>query len=246
MQTGEGKTLTSTLPLYLNALTKKPVHLVTVNDYLVQRDCEWIGTIFRWLGLNVQALTNQTPPHLRKNVYHADIVYGTASEFGFDYLRDNSMAQTAEEQCQRGYHFAIIDEIDSILIDEARTPLIISGPVSESRQMYEMLKSPVEDLVRLQRDFCNKLATDAKKILEQLNRFEEGTLKKLSKEEEEKEQEAFRKLWQVSKGFPAHKILKRVKENLTLGQVLRNGISIFMESKIKTSAQKRLQRSILL
>jgi len=128
MQTGEGKTLTSAMPLYLNALTGNPVHLVTVNDYLAKRDAEWIGSIFKWLGLSVAVLTNQTPIEKRKELYLADIVYGTASEFGFDYLRDNSMATTKEHQCQRGYYFAIIDEVDSILIDEARTPLIISGP----------------------------------------------------------------------------------------------------------------------
>lgn len=127
MQTGEGKTLTASMPLFLNALAGEPVHLVTVNDYLASRDCEWIGEIFRWLGLTVKSLTNNVPPHERKEVYQADIVYGTASEFGFDYLRDNSMAHSIEEQCQRGYHFAIIDEVDSILIDEARTPSLSLG-----------------------------------------------------------------------------------------------------------------------
>jgi len=100
MMTGEGKTLTASMPLYLNALTGKPVHLVTVNDYLAQRDCEWNGSIFRWLGLRVDALTNATPHFKRREVYAADVVYGTASEFGFDYLRDNSMAQSADDQCQ--------------------------------------------------------------------------------------------------------------------------------------------------
>lgn len=214
MQTGEGKTLTAAMPLYLNALTGKPVHLVTVNDYLAQRDCEWIGTIFRFLGLRVEALTNNTSHHLRKSVYEADIVYGTASEFGFDYLRDNSMAQTKEEQCQRGYYFAIVDEIDSILIDEARTPLIISGPASGSRQMYDALQKPVAHMVRFQRDLCNKLATEARKMLENLGRLSEAKEKrKLSKEEEIQEKEAFRKLWLVTKGTPHNKILKRIKEN---------------------------------
>ncbi len=164
MQTGEGKTLTASMPLYLNALTGKPVHLVTVNDYLAKRDCEWIGTIFRFLGLRVEPLLNSTPPQLRKMVYEADIVYGTASEFGFDYLRDNSMAHSKEEQSQRGYYFAIVDEIDSILIDEARTPLIISGPSANSRQMYDALKDDAANLVRHQRDLCNKLASDARKV----------------------------------------------------------------------------------
>jgi preprotein translocase subunit SecA len=214
MQTGEGKTLTASMPLYLNALTGKPVHLVTVNDYLAQRDCDWIGSIFRWLGLRVEALTNNTPPQMRKYVYDADILYGTASEFGFDYLRDNSMAQSAEEQCQRGHYFAIIDEVDSILIDEARTPLIISGPAGNSRQMYDILKEDVSRVVRIQRDHCNRLATEARKTLESTGRLDEVKQeRKLSKEEETAEKEALRKLWLVSKGAPNNKILKRVREN---------------------------------
>ena len=213
MQTGEGKTLTASMPLYLNALTGKPVHLVTVNDYLVQRDCEWTGEIFRWLGLSVSALTSNTPHHLRKNVYASDIVYGTSSEFGFDYLRDNSMAQSKEDQCQRGHYFAIIDEVDSILIDEARTPLIISGPSGVSRQLYDELKEDISNLVRHQRDLCNRLATDARKTLEKFDHFSEIPQEnKLSKEEENEEKEAFRKLWLVSKGTPQNKILKRVRE----------------------------------
>ncbi len=214
MHTGEGKTLTAALPLYLNALTGKPVHLVTVNDYLVQRDSEWVGAIFRWLGLTVSALTGGTPQHIRRNVYLADIVYGSASEFGFDYLRDNSMAQSSADQCQRGYYFAIIDEVDSILIDEARTPLIISGPSPNSRQMYDELKDGVATLVRHQRDLSNRFATEARKVLEKLGRLEETPSdKKLNKEEEEEESEAFRKLWLVSKGMPQNKLLKRMREH---------------------------------
>lgn len=214
MQTGEGKTLTAALPLYLNALTGLPVHLVTVNDYLAQRDCEWVGAIFRWLGLNVATLTSQTPHQIRKTIYNADIVYGTSSEFGFDYLRDNSMAQSKDEQCQRGYYFAIIDEVDSILIDEARTPLIISGPSSVSRQKYDELKGDVSTLVRLQRDTCNSMATEARKVLEKLGSLEETAEKrKLSKAEEEEESEALRKLWLVGKGMPHNKVLKRLREH---------------------------------
>ena len=217
MMTGEGKTLTSSMPLYLNALTGKPVHLVTVNDYLAQRDCEWIGSIFRWLGLRVEPLVNATPHFKRKEVYEADIVYGTASEFGFDYLRDNSMAQSAADQCQRGYYFAIIDEVDSILIDEARTPLIISGPTSSgSKQMYDQLQEPVAHMVRFQRDLCNKHANDARKVLENLGRFAEGEPRKLSKTEEAEEKEAFSKIWLVSKGMPNNKVLKRIKEDPNL------------------------------
>lgn len=208
MQTGEGKTLTAVMALYLNALTGKPVHLVTVNDYLAKRDCEWVGTILRWLGLTTGALTNSVPIEDRKKIYASDVVYGTSSEFGFDYLRDNSMAMTQFDQVQRGYYFAIIDEVDSILIDEARTPLIISGPVPDSRQMYDELKEGVSELVRRQRDFCNRLATEARKTLDLV-----GELDKKDKKQEEAQQEAYRKLWLVGKGTPQNKVLKRAKEN---------------------------------
>lgn len=214
MQTGEGKTLTASMPLYLHAITGRPVHLVTVNDYLAKRDCEWIGSIFQKLGLTVASLTNDIHPHERKEVYACDIVYGTASEFGFDYLRDNSMSTHKNEQVQRGHYFAMVDEIDSILIDEARTPLIISGPVNGSRQMYDELKDGVAFLVRIQRDHCNRLATDARRTLESLGLLEETEAKiKLSKADEEKRKETFKKLWLVGKGTPRNKILKRLKEN---------------------------------
>lgn len=213
MQTGEGKTLTATMPLYLNALTGRPVHLVTVNDYLAQRDCEWVGTIFRWLGLTTGALTNEVPQEERKKIYEADIVYGTASEFGFDYLRDNSMVSSKRDQVQRGFYYAIIDEVDSILIDEARTPLIISGPVPVSRQMYDELKGGVNELVRKQRDLCNRLATEARKILERPEDQESEQKEKKTKKEQELEEEALRKLWLVGKGTPQNKILRRIKED---------------------------------
>ena len=210
MHTGEGKTITAVMPLYLNALSGKPVHLVTVNDYLAQRDCEWVGTILRWLGLTTGALTNNVPVDNRKQIYACDVVYGTSSEFGFDYLRDNSMAMTKHDQVQRGYFFAIIDEVDSILIDEARTPLIISGPVPDSKQMYDELKEGVAELVRRQRDLCNRLATDARKMLDQIAA---NPSTKRDKKQEEAELEAYRKLWLVGKGTPQNKILKRLKEN---------------------------------
>ncbi len=215
MQTGEGKTLTAVLPLYLNALKEEPVHLVTVNDYLAQRDCEWVGTILRWLGLTTGSLTTSTPQDERKAIYRRDIVYGTASEFGFDYLRDNSMATRKEEQVQRGFFYAIIDEVDSILIDEARTPLIISGPVPVSRQMYDELEGGVADLVRRQRDLCNRFATEARKVLEKPEVIEgqEHAQEKKSKQQIEAEETAVRKLWLVAKGTPNNKILKRLKED---------------------------------
>lgn len=214
MQTGEGKTLTASMPLYLNALTGKPTHLVTVNDYLAQRDCDWVGAIFRWLGLSVNALTNSTPHHMRKEVYASDVVYGTASEFGFDYLRDNSMAQSLEDQCQRGHYFAIVDEIDSILIDEARTPLIISGPAGGSRQMYDELKEDVATLVKLQREHCSRLVNEAKRTLDKLEPiFAQGSTTKPTKEQEEERALALKNMWLVSKGMPQNKILKRIKED---------------------------------
>jgi preprotein translocase subunit SecA len=241
MQTGEGKTLTASMPLYLNALTERPVHLVTVNDYLVARDCEWIGAIFQFLGLTVGALTNATPHHLRKTVYASDILYGTASEFGFDYLRDNSMAQNKEDQCQRGHYFAIVDEIDSILIDEARTPLIISGPSSVSRQMYDTLKDSVADLVRHQRDLCNKLASDARKVLEKLSSLDETPQeRKLTKEQESEEKEALRKCWLVSKGTPHNKILKRIRENPTLRAQIEKWDTYFYGDTNKEERAKAL------
>lgn len=210
MQTGEGKTLTATLPLYLNALAGEPVHLVTVNDYLVNRDCQWVGSILRWLGLKTGVLTNDTPQHKRKEVYAADVVYGTAAEFGFDYLRDNSMAGSKEDQVQRGYFFAIVDEIDSILIDEARTPLIISGPTPKSFQMYAELKEGAALLVKMQRDLAGRIATEAKKTLDPYMQAEE--LPK-DKKELEKLREACKRLWLVSKGMPHNKVLRRAKEN---------------------------------
>src|ERR671924_2277939 len=125
MATGEGKTLVATLPLYLNALTGRGAHLVTVNDYLARRDAEWMGQLYTFLGLTVGCIQHDQEPNERREQYACDITYGTNSEFGFDYLRDNGMATTREQQVQRGYCYAIVDEVDSILIDEARTPLII-------------------------------------------------------------------------------------------------------------------------
>src|ERR1700750_3133580 len=135
MKTGEGKTLTSVLPAYLNALTGKGVHVVTVNDYLAKRDSEWMGRVHHFLGLEVGVILAQMPPEERRKQYEADITYGTNNEFGFDYLRDK-MAWGLEECVQRGHRFAIVDEVDSILIDEARTPLIISGPAEQSARWY--------------------------------------------------------------------------------------------------------------
>jgi preprotein translocase subunit SecA len=147
MKTGEGKTLTSILPAYLNALTGDGVHIVTVNDYLAQRDAEWMGQVHRFLGLSVGVILPNRPSAEHKAAYECDITYGTNNEFGFDYLRDN-MAWTAEDLVQRGHHFAIVDEVDSILIDEARTPLIISGPAEQSAKWYQEFARVVGRLER--------------------------------------------------------------------------------------------------
>ena len=147
MKTGEGKTLVATLPVYLNALTGKGVHVVTVNDYLAERDSEWMGQIYEFLGLSVGVIKSGMTPEERKKAYEADVTYGTNNEFGFDYLRDN-MARDPENVVQRGHHYAILDEVDSILIDEARTPLIISGPVQESTSDYKKFNRIVPKLVK--------------------------------------------------------------------------------------------------
>src|SRR5215203_6198116 len=136
MKTGEGKTLVATLPLYLNALAGYGCHLVTVNDYLARRDAEWMGQIYRFLGMEVGVVVPQVDdPESKRSAYQADITYGTNNEFGFDYLRDN-MALSNVEQVQRGHFFAIVDEVDSILVDEARTPLIISGRADDAQELY--------------------------------------------------------------------------------------------------------------
>ena len=135
MKTGEGKTLVSTMPAYLNALGGKGVHLVTVNDYLAKRDSEWMGPIYRTLGVSVGLIQGQMSPEERRPAYAADLTFGTNNEFGFDYLRDN-MAMQFDDMVQRGHHYGIVDEVDSILIDEARTPLIISGMVADSAKWY--------------------------------------------------------------------------------------------------------------
>ena len=148
MKTGEGKTLVSTLPVYLNALGGKGVHVVTVNDYLARRDAEWMGQVHRFLGLTVGRVSPEIDDwQAKKDAYDSDVTYGTNTEFGFDYLRDN-MARSLEHMVQRGHAFAIVDEVDSILIDEARTPLIISGPSSESARLYYQFAGVARSLIR--------------------------------------------------------------------------------------------------
>ncbi|MBP5786457.1 MAG: preprotein translocase subunit SecA, partial [Kiritimatiellae bacterium] len=188
MATGEGKTLVATLPVYLNALTGKGVHVVTVNDYLARRDAQWVGEVYRWLGLTVGCIQNEMRPAERREQYACDITYGTNAEFGFDYLRDMGMAYRPEEMVQRGWNYAIVDEVDSILIDEARTPLIISGPVPYSTDQYRAVQRAVERMVRRQRDLCTRLMQEAKAALDRGD-----------------DDEAMVKLYQVSQGQPKNK-----------------------------------------
>ena len=202
MATGEGKTLVATLPLYLNALTGKNCQLVTVNDYLARRDSEWMGHLYRWLGLTVGCIQNQMPGDERTAAYGCDITYGTASEFGFDYLRDNGMALSPDEQVQRDHYFCIVDEIDSILIDEARTPLIISGPVAEEREpAFPRLRQPVAGLVELQIRLVTRLMNEAREELEKLPENKEPSADSLDK------------LWLAAHGMPRNRIFLRLMEN---------------------------------
>ena len=165
MATGEGKTLVATLPVFLNALAGKGVHMVTVNDYLAKRDAEWMGPMYQFHGLSVDCIDSHQPnSEARRNAYLADITFGTNNEYGFDYLRDN-MASSPSDLVQRKHHFAIVDEVDSVLIDDARTPLIISGPVPKGDdQLFEEYRPSIEFLYGLQRDFVTKLVAEARKL----------------------------------------------------------------------------------
>jgi len=165
MATGEGKTLVATMPLYLNALARRGAHLVTVNDYLARRDSEWMGEIYKFLGLTVGCIQQGMDPPARRAQYECDITYGTNNEFGFDYLRDN-MSVRPEHRVQRGFAYAIVDEVDSVLVDEARTPLIISGPVEHSDQAFDELKPLVERLVRAQSQLVTKLFGESETLLQ--------------------------------------------------------------------------------
>jgi preprotein translocase subunit SecA len=176
MATGEGKTLVATFPAYLNALTGRGVHVVTVKDYLAARDSEWMGEVYRFLNLTVGCVQNGQNPEVRRMQYTCDITYGTNSEMGFDYLRDNGMASSKAEQVQRGHSYAIVDEVDSILIDEARVPLIIAGPATVSTHQYDKFKPAIERLVYAQNVEANRWGADAKKQIEDANYAEAGRL----------------------------------------------------------------------
>ena len=211
MATGEGKTLVATLPVYLNALTGRGVHVVTVNDYLAARDSEWMGAVYKFLGLTVGCILHDQSPAVRREQYNCDITYGTNAEFGFDYLRDNGMASRAEEQVQRGHYFAIVDEVDSILIDEARTPLIISGPavVGAENDQYAKFKSTIESLVRNQERLCNRFINEAQDLLKKL-RPEDGSR---PEHPDELEREIGLLLYRVKLGQPRSADLARLLED---------------------------------
>ncbi len=207
MKTGEGKTLVATMPVYLNALTGRGVHVVTVNDYLAQRDSEWMGRIYTELGLTVGCILNYMDSEERKRQYACDITYGTNNEFGFDYLRDN-MALSADEQVQRDHYYAIVDEVDNILIDEARTPLIISGPVQSSRhEKFDQLNPAVSVLVRLQRETISEILA---KLPDDPN-------------EVKNEEESARLLYIASQGMPKNRRLRKLLEEPGYQKLLQSG-----------------------
>jgi preprotein translocase subunit SecA len=215
MATGEGKTLVATLPIYLNALTAKGVHLVTVNDYLARRDSEWMGPVFTTLGLTVGCIQNSMDFTQRRAAYACDITYGTNNEFGFDYLRDN-MARHRDHRVQRGHHYAIVDEVDSVLIDEARTPLIISGPVEHSLQKYDEMRPDVDRVVRNQLQLTNQILAEAEALVK----------------DPEKEYEAGFKLLQVRRGAPKNKrFLKLVAEDPGLKRLITRVEMDYMRDK---------------
>ena len=232
MATGEGKTLVSTLPAYLNALAGQGVHIVTVNDFLARRDCEWMAPIYEFLGITVDCIEYYEPnSEERKQAYLADITYGTNNEFGFDYLRDN-MAREPEEIVQRAHHFAMVDEVDSVLIDDARTPLIISGPTPKGdiHQFFEM-KPFVEKLVNAQKQYVNKALARCKDMLSKVD--------KLSKDEEK---EAGTLLLQCYRGLPKNKALIKFLSETGNRAFLQKWENYYMQeqSKYMPEADKEL------
>lgn len=212
MKTGEGKTLVATLPVYLNALTGRGVHLVTVNDYLAERDSEWMGRIYTELGLTVGCILNSMNSDERKEMYSRDITYGTNNEFGFDYLRDN-MAIVAEDQVQHEYYYCIVDEVDNILIDEARTPLIISGPVSSSRhEKYDKLNPAIASLVRYQRENVTRILSELPDSLNDVK----------------KPEELAKKLYVASQGMPKNRRLRKLLEDVAYQRLMQQGEREFL------------------
>ncbi len=225
MGTGEGKTLVATLPLFLNALTGRGAHLVTTNDYLARRDGEWMGELYKFLGLTVGIIQHDQYPDLRREQYYCDITYGMNSEFGFDYLRDNGMATSAEQQVQRGHAFAIVDEVDSILIDEARVPLIISGPVTVSTHQFDKYKPMVEQIVKKQAMLVNRLASEAHQL------FEQGKAAS-TKEDQARIEDAARLMCKVKWGQPLNKgFLKAMEDPDKRRAIEKMELSFYADTK---------------
>ena len=221
MATGEGKTLVATMPLYLNALEGNGAHLITVNDYLAKRDAEWMGGVYEFLGLSVGVIQTGMEPLERRNAYNADITYGTNNEFGFDYLRDN-MAVVPEHRVQRGHFYAIVDEVDSVLIDEARTPLIISGAVErEGTHKFDEYKPKVQALFRAQTRLVNALFSEAEQLLKEVE----------EEHDREKEYQAGIKLLQVQRGAPKHKRLMKLKKETGIIKLIERVENDFLRDK---------------
>jgi len=230
MATGEGKTLVAILPLYLNALPGKGAHLVTVNDYLARRDSEWVAQILRWLGLTVGVIEHDMDNAARRAAYQCDVTYGTNNEFGFDYLRDN-MVVHRDDRVQRPHYFAIVDEVDSVLIDEARTPLIISGPVAQSFQHFDRLVGPVEALVRRQNQIVSRFLDEAEAALKSGN--------------DQDLYQAGVRLLQVQRGAPRHKrLLKMTSDEPELKKLILRVEGDFMRDKRLHEADDDLLYSI--
>jgi preprotein translocase subunit SecA len=232
MKTGEGKTLVATLPLYLNALTGRGCHLVTVNPYLAERDAEWMGPIFGFHGMTVDCI-DRYDPHTpeRKEAYECDIIYGTNNEFGFDYLRDNSFVVRPEQLQQQGHHFAIIDEIDSVLIDEARTPLIISGPVpDQENDQYHALRDPVEKLVRAQRKLVRKLVKEAEELLDEKEEAEEAGDAKRAQQAAD---EAGLALLRATRGYPKNRRLRKLLQRPGVERLRQKTENFYLQENAK-------------
>jgi preprotein translocase subunit SecA len=233
MATGEGKTLVGTLPVYLNALAGRGVHVVTVNDYLASRDSEWMGAVYKFLGLTVGCILHDQSPAIRREQYACDITYGTNAEFGFDYLRDNGMALRKEEQVQRGHYFAIVDEVDSILIDEARTPLIISGPaVRTFDEQYAQWKPLVEGLVRAQHQLCARYLKEAQELIKKLNPEESKHPLAKDMSREDLERQIGLLLFRVKTGQPRSEELMKILENPQLASIMNQAeLSLHKDQK---------------
>ncbi len=232
MKTGEGKTLVAVLPVYLNALVGRGVHLVTVNPYLAQRDSEWMAPIFEFHGMTVGVI-DQHEPHsdARRAAYYSDITYGTNNEFGFDYLRDNSFVTDPEHLVQRGHHYAIVDEVDSVLIDEARTPLIISGPVPQaSIDRFEELKPPIEKLVYSQQKLVAQFVSEAE---QKLKESEKAAASGDKKRASELESEAGIALLRAHRGYPRNKKLVKLLSESGNGPLLQRTENLFLQDSGK-------------